>query len=226
MERECGFRVDNGWLPERAGLVRLAFNGREEKCLISRGCGWTHILPLARKLLAAEIDDDGVHVLAVFLVIDAGAHQGRADVMRILAWLAAPRARAKEMPTIGLADLPYDARCHLFDKKAVWRLPVLRRLAAQVAGASPIDQIPWVDIPAWLDAVAVVGDYRDSLDLATKRDLIVRDIPSRVATAPCAHRRKGIARGLVSAWLSAGLIAAARGIAGLEQAGLRVNGRG
>ena len=177
MERESGFRVDNRWLPERTGMVRLAFNGREEKCLISRGCGWTHVLLLARKLLAADLDDDGVHLLAVFLVIDAGAHQGHADVMRILAWLAAPRARAKEMPTIALPDLPHETRCHLFDNSAPWRLPLLRRLAPQAAGASATDQMPWVDIPAWLDAIEVVDDYRDRTDLATKRDLIVRDIP-------------------------------------------------
>jgi ATP-dependent Lon protease len=91
--------------------------------------------------------------------------------------LAAPPTRTSEMPTIALADLPYDKRCHLFDKKAPWRLPLLRRLAPQAAAASAADQMPWVDIPAWLDVVQVVADYKDGLDLATKRDLIVRDIP-------------------------------------------------
>lgn len=177
MERDHEFRVESSWLPERAGLIRLAFNGDQKKCLISRGCGWTHVLSLARNILGADNDDTQVNVLATLLVIDARFHMGQANLMRIFEILLAPSMLTGEVTSAALPSLPYDRRNHLVDKQAAWRVPLVRRLTPHVTGASALNQKPWVDIPGWLDAVEVVTDYKDGRDLADKRDLLVKDIP-------------------------------------------------
>lgn len=177
MERDHEFHVDSAWLPERAGLIRLVFKGRQEKCLINRVCGWTHVLSLARNILGSHNDDTQVNVLATLLVIDARFHTGQADLMRVFETLLVPSTLTSEVTAVGLPDLPYDRRSRLVDKKATWRLPLVRCLTPYVTGASVPDRMPWVDIPGWLDAVEVVTDYKDGRDLADKRDLLVRDIP-------------------------------------------------
>lgn len=177
MERDHEFHVDSAWLPERAGLIRLVFKGRQEKCLINRFCGWTHVLSLARNILGSHNDDTEINVLATLLVIDARFHTGQADLMRVFESLLVPSMLAGEVTAAALPGLPRDLRNRLVDRKVTWRLPLVRRLAPHVTGASASDRMSWVDIPAWLDAVEIVTDYKDGRDLADKRDLLVRDIP-------------------------------------------------
>lgn len=176
MERDHEFRVESSWLPERAGLIRLALNGRQEKCLISRSCGWTHVLSLARTILGVDNDDTGVHVLSVILIIDARSHTGQADLMRIFEAMLVPFELTATMAS-ALPDLPHEQRKCLADKKAAWRLPLVRRLTPHVTGAAASDRMPWVDMLGWLDAVEVVADCKEGRDLADKRDLLIQDIP-------------------------------------------------
>lgn len=179
MEQKHEFRVDNSWLPERAALVRLEFDGREEKCLFSRTSGWTRVLALARSILGSDNDDTQANVLATLLVIDARRHAGRADLMRIFESLLMPSMSVGEISSAALPDLPYDKRSRLADRQAAWRLPLVRRLAPHVTDASApdSDRMSWVDIPAWLDALEIVAEYKDGRDLADKRDLLMKDIP-------------------------------------------------
>lgn len=177
METNCGFQVEDEWLPERGSLIRIALNGCQERCIVSRGRGWRPMLLLAHKILAADHDETLASVLALHLYLDGRTHGGQASLPRIASTVLTLLSGAKLPPSEALAGVTSGSRSRFADRNAPWQVPLLRGLAPYVAVASVPDQLPWVNLPVWMDVAEIVVAYRDSSELAAKRDMIIQQIP-------------------------------------------------
>jgi len=177
METNCGFQVEDEWLPERGSLIRIALNGCQERCIVSRGRGWRPMLLLAHKILAADHDETLASVLALHLYLDGRTHGGQVSLPRIASTVLTLLSGAKLPPSEALAGVTSGSRSRFADRNAPWQVPLLRGLAPYVAVASVPDQLPWVNLPVWMDVAEIVVAYRDSSELAAKRDMIIQQIP-------------------------------------------------